>query len=89
MKPTSPGYITECVGIELTKLWKESLPDPQDPDYFQAVQELATTKSWTALTPWEYDTVHPALRGGRTEVKCLYRQLTDEEVARGKSAELA
>lgn len=83
VKPTSPGYITECVGIELTRLWQEGLPEKEDPDYFDALQELATTKSWTALTQWEYRVVHPALRGGRTEVKCLYRQLTNEEKDRG------
>lgn len=87
VKPTSPGYITECVGIDLTRGWKDELPDPESQEYFEAVQTLATTKSWTALTQWEYKVIHPALRGRFYLIGlwygCIYRA---EHIAEQKRA---
>ncbi len=83
VKPTTPGYITEVIGIELTKKWRAMLPDPDHGTYYDALQDLALNKSWTALTQWEYQTIHSSLRGGRTEVKCMYRELSTTERLRG------
>lgn len=49
-------------------------------EYFE---ELAISKTWTTLIDEEYRFARKALRGGRTDVRRLYRKLSEQEIQDG------
>lgn len=51
-------------------------------DYVKRIEEHGKT-GWVRLAPTEYNFVRRALRGGRTETRSSYMELTDEEMAQG------
>jgi hypothetical protein len=54
-----------------------------DEDYKEKIQELADKEYWAVLKPWEYWFSRAALRGGRTDVRCLFKRISDEDWERG------
>lgn len=77
---TAPGFNKSGCIQKLTK-WYE-LPPKMDESYAQKVAELIP-KSWVNLKPQEYWSVKAALRGGRTNISCMLRTLTQQELDMG------
>jgi hypothetical protein len=50
--------------------------------YVDRIKEWGKT-GWVRLQSTEYNFVRESLRGGRTETRCSFMELTDEEEARG------
>ena len=80
---TAPSYVHE---VYLRKLALElELPDKKDnpTEHSQRVQELARNEYWAVLLEQEYYFARAALRGGRTEIRKVYHQVTPEDWDRG------
>ena len=61
-----------------------NLPPVADADAYTArIKEIAWNEGLAQLNDNEYWPVRKALRGGRVDVRTVYRYLTDEECARG------
>lgn len=80
---TAPSFVHEAFLRQ--RLREYELPDPkEEPDvYFAKVEQLAKESEWAVQTSFEYFFVRKALRGGRTDVRCLYMKITPEEWAQG------
>lgn len=75
---TAPSYVHKVV---IQKIIKD-LELPEDPG--ERSQYLANKDEvWSVLRPAEYWFVRNALRGGRTDVRKLYHELSEEDKARG------
>lgn len=60
------------------------LPDPSDKlEYSSRIKDIAWNKGLGVLIDNEYWFARKALRGGRTDVRHVYYNLTDEEIAKG------
>jgi len=81
--PTAPGFINAAVNLEVQVGFQEQLPDKKTAgdDYLRALHEMAQEKYWCALNEVEHEFCHKALRGGRTEIKRLHYQLSEEVCA--------
>lgn len=78
---TAPSFVHEMI---LTKLSFELELGEIEEDYRPAhVLDLAKNKFWAVLKPNEYWFARRALRGGRTEIKQIYKKISDEDWARG------
>lgn len=85
LNATAPSFVHE---VFLTLLSQQlELPDPKEDQnlYNAKIQELADTKFWTVLKPNEYWFARRALRGGRTEIKKMYHNVTEAEAAEGRN----
>ena len=85
LNATAPSFVHE---VFLTLLGQQlELPDPKEDQelYNSKVQEYAETKFWTVLKPNEYWFARKALRGGRTEIKKMYHDVTDEDRLEGRN----
>lgn len=78
---TAPSYVHEMI---LTKLSFElELEEVEELYRNEHVVDLAKNKFWAVLKPNEYWFARRALRGGRTEIKQVYKKISDEEWSRG------
>ena len=81
MNATAPSFVHEVyivnlsMGLELDEI-------PQE-ERDSRVQEIARKEFWAVLKPNEYWFARRGLRGGRTEIKQVYRKVSDEEWNRG------
>lgn len=57
--------------------------DPKNDDYPYKIDDLAWNSDWAVLKSQEYYMVRNALRGGRTDIRRIYCELTQEEIDRG------
>jgi hypothetical protein len=85
LNATAPSFVHEVFVTLLSQ--QLELPDPKEDQelYNSKVQELAESKFWTVLKPNEYWFARKALRGGRTEIKKMYHDVTEEEREAGKN----
>lgn len=85
LNATAPSFVHEVFVTLLSQ--QLELPDPKEDEniYSAKIQELADTKFWTVLKPNEYWFARRALRGGRTEIKKMYHNVTEEECQEGKN----
>ena len=85
LNATAPSFVHEVFVTLLSQ--QLELPDPKEDQelYNSKVQELAETKFWTVLKPNEYWFARKALRGGRTEIKKMYHNVTEEERLQGRN----
>lgn len=85
LNATAPSFVHEVFVTLLSQ--QLELPDPKEDQeiYNSKIQELADTKFWTVLKPNEYWFARRALRGGRTEIKKMYHNVTPEEAAEGRN----
>lgn len=79
-RATAPSYVHEYLKLEVTKLM--NLPSPKSEEYSQAIQS-SMHDFWPILDQYEDSFARQCLRGGRTDVKCMKRVLTPEEIERG------
>lgn len=79
---TSPSYVHE---VFLTKLGAQlNLGDPSDFDSYQdTVARVAKNEFWAVLEGPEYWFARGALRGGRTDIRKAYHNVSDADWARG------
>lgn len=77
---TAPSYVFTVVKEYVTKEY--DLPPTDYEDYFKMVDEKLED-GWVVLTPTEYKFARQCLRGGRTEVKRLKYELSEEELKAG------
>ena len=80
---TAPSFVHQLI---IHKLSNEiELPDPKiEPEvYRQEVARLAWEDYWGVLTPNEYWFARLALRGGRTEVRKVFHEVSDTDWSRG------
>lgn len=80
---TSPSYVHE---VFIRKLSAElELPaDKKSEEYIEYVENLARNEFWAVLVPSEYWFARCALRGGRTEIRKIYHNLSDQDILDGK-----
>lgn len=81
---TGPSYVHEVIVSELvTEL---ELPDPKEEmeEYSRQIQQFAEKDFWGVQTPSEYWFARKALRGGKTDTRCIYRKLSEHEIREGK-----
>jgi hypothetical protein len=85
LNATAPSFVHEVFVTLLSQ--QLELPDPKEDKnlYSAQVQELADTKFWAVLKPNEYWFARKALRGGRTEIKKMYHNVTEEDRLAGKN----
>jgi len=57
--------------------------DPKDENYPEKIKDLAWNSDWAVLKSQEYYMPKNALRGGRTDIRRIYCELTQEEIDRG------
>lgn len=79
-RATAPSFTHEFLKVKVTKLME--LPKFKDPEYADAIQDRIHD-FWPILEPYEDSFARKCLRGGRTDVKCMRRYLTEEEIERG------
>ena len=79
-RATAPSFTHEFLKIQVTKLMQ--LPPYKSPEYFEAVQDRVHD-FWPILDGYEDAFARKCLRGGRTDVKCMRRYLTEDELNRG------
>lgn len=80
---TGPSYVHEVIVSELVN--ELELPDPKNEkeEYAMRVHDLARTDFWGVQKPCEYWFARRALRGGKTDTRCIYYKISEEEKARG------
>lgn len=74
---TGPSFVHNVIMKDVTKNYPTNT---ENDNYFT---ELATKETWAALKTCEHMMAKKALRGGRTDVRCVYKKLTPDEIARG------
>lgn len=78
---TCAGYMSHVSKVQQTKLLEF---DALDKDRQESRRlEIAWDEGWGVLKPFEYWHAQRTLRGGRTEIKSVIYELSDEEIARG------
>ena len=80
---TAPSFVHEAILIDAIK--NLELPDPKDDSYSSEIARLAQDDFWAALKPSEYWFAKRALRGGRTEIRKIYHNVTPMEALEGKN----
>lgn len=85
MSTTGPSFVHKCIIASLSDDVKLGLPSVEEDaeGRRKRIDELAYDEHWAVLEPTEYFFARKALRGGRTDVRCIVRVLTPEEKARG------
>lgn len=84
MYTTGPSFVHNLIIGKLSDDEVLRLPDTEDAEQRHwRIQDLAEKEHWAVLTTNEYFFARQALRGGRTDVRCINRKLTEEEKARG------
>ncbi len=79
-RATAPSFTHEFLKVQVTKLM--DLPNPKSEEYADAIQDRVHD-FWPILEPYEDCFARRCLRGGRTDVKCMRRVLTEDEIKRG------
>lgn len=81
---TAPSYgHNVCLNAFQNLIYDEFEIDPEQEDYKSKIEMLADKEYWAVLKPWEYWFARAALRGGRTDVRCLYKKIDDADWDRG------
>jgi hypothetical protein len=84
---TAPSYVHKEILKKITfenGITRELVWDQKRKAEKKEVLNNLLDKTWVHLFENEYFFARRALRGGRTEAKCLYRKLTQEEIHDGK-----
>jgi hypothetical protein len=80
---TAPSYVHEVFLRKLGEGLNLPLFKTNPEDYKNRINDLAWNHFWAVLKPCEYWFARAALRGGRTDVRKLYHQVSQEDWARG------
>jgi DNA polymerase type B, organellar and viral len=81
---TAPSYVHKVVKAMISTDEFLQLPDKEDKERYKArIAELAEEEHWGVLRSGEYWFARLALRGGRTDARHLYYNLSEEEKAKG------
>jgi hypothetical protein len=84
---TAPSYVHKEILKKISfdhGITRELVFDKEKKEEKKALFKSLLDKSWVHLFENEYFFARKALRGGRTEAKCLYRKLSQEEINDGK-----
>ena len=79
-RATAPSFTHEYLKMQITKLMQ--LPKYKTPEYYEAIQDRVHD-FWPILDGYQDAFARKCLRGGRTDVKCMRRTLTEDELKRG------
>ena len=83
-KPTAAGFVHDMLLQQFIRETEiESLRDEDMTAFRAKVEQLALEDFWAVLIPFEYWTARAAFRGGRTDARKMYFQLTAEQIAAG------
>ena len=80
---TAPAFVHDLHVQTVNHMDEESLSDLPQEEQISRLDDKARNSTWAALLDEEYRFARKALRGGRTDVRKLYRKLTQEEVDQG------
>lgn len=81
---TGPSYVHKVIIASISSDEYLNLPPINHKhDRMFRIQQLARHEHWAVLESNEYFFARQALRGGRTDVRCVMRELTEDEKARG------
>jgi len=84
---TAPSFVH---ALSIQRITKDlELPDKKDPNYIHRIEELARDGTMAILKPQEAVMGRKALRGGRTDARAMYTEITPEEKAQGVTMEYA
>lgn len=82
---TVPSFTHQMsLRISFKKICEEMNTQPGDDDFFEKMQKAAKEEYWVCLKPYEYWFARAALRGGRTDMRRVYKEITPEEFDQGK-----
>ena len=80
---TGPSYVHEVIVSELVDELELPVPKENMEEYSARIHELALNSFWAVQKPSEYWFARKALRGGKTDTRCIYYKVSDEDLARG------
>lgn len=87
LKPTGPGVVHQYIKMVAWAYVLKNYPPPTDDiksqEYLDWFDYIARNKFWCVLTDYENNFARAALRGGRTEVKMMHYNLTEEDYQKG------
>ena len=83
---TGPSFVHDTILIDYTKNLELERPDKNEDMglYNTRVENIAKKTGWAVLVPNEYHYARLALRGGRTDVRKLYHEVTEQDHAEGR-----
>lgn len=85
MRVTAPSWVHKTIMSTIyPTLELESFTNTNSQEYREHVANLTKNETWTVLVDNEYWFARLALRGGRTEVRKVYHQLSEQDLADGK-----
>lgn len=80
---TGPSFVHNAILRSISRKITDEMGTIFTPEERFNFMNRALEKYWPVLQPFEYWIVRKALRGGRTDTRCLHYKLSDEEIARG------
>ena len=84
---TAPSFVHS---LSIQRITRElELPPKTDANYIHRIEELARDGTMAILKPQEAVMARKALRGGRTDARAMYTEITPEEKAQGITMEYA
>ena len=82
LKTTAPSFVHEVVGAEITK--NMEIPDDEENVEYWPRHNQALEDEWVTLKPFEYYFARKCLSGGRTDVKQMSCELSEQDIRDGK-----
>ena len=81
---TAPSYVHSSILIQMTK--EMELPDRKEDmqAYKDKIASIAKTDGWPVLVPNEYWHARTALRGGMTDFRALFYEVSDKDYEEGR-----
>jgi hypothetical protein len=80
---TAPAFVHDLHVQTVNHMDEDSVEELSQEEKITILDAKAKTSTWAALLDEEYRFARKALRGGRTDVRKLYRKLSQEEIDQG------
>lgn len=80
---TAPGFVHEYYKRDVSSRFEHLRENPDDMSAAARITEIAKSTGWAVLRNGEYYFCRAALRGGRTDAKCIYYELTPQQIEEG------
>ncbi len=80
---TGPSFVHNAILRSISKRITDEMANITTPEDRFNFMNSAIERYWPVLQPYEYWSVRKALRGGRTDTRCLFYELSEDEIARG------
>lgn len=82
--PTGPSYVHGVILKQVTEKFGDIPSWKEDANARHKIMEDMTENGWAVQKPSEYNFARGALRGGRTDTRCLLKIMSPEELDAGK-----